>query len=103
MLGEPGVSIHPGIPLGPRGGGWAITCGPFTLSGDVSPPRTEFIGDEISFPEMVDARGFGRLFWRREEADAIWVKVERVVNECASVMVEIESLRFTALSPPPLR
>jgi hypothetical protein len=96
IVGEPGLSIHPGMPLGPKGVGRAITWGSlilWTFCRDKSLDRIGLIGEDIPFPAIFDARGVGRPIWRRDEADAMFRKVECELIEWASVMVEIESLR----------
>jgi hypothetical protein len=64
IVGEPGLSIHPGIPLGPKGGGRAITWGSLILAvllGDESLERSVLIGEDIPFPARLGAHGVGRL------------------------------------------
>lgn len=62
IVGEPGLSIHPGMPLGPKGGGRAITWGSLILGpllGDKSMGRSELMGKEIPFAARFDTRATG--------------------------------------------
>jgi hypothetical protein len=60
------------------------------------------IGEDMPLPETFDVRWVGRLIWRRDEADAMCVKVEVECElmECVSVIVDIESLRVMFPNAP---